>query len=173
MMTTVMSSKWLNIVLCNLFWFGCVIGSYQLIWLVGPLVLIYCLLLVIFTQINATQLVIPALLGILVDSILSLTGVFVFEPNSFMPLPSWLMTLWFVFVSTLPLSFALLRKHIALTVLVGAVGFPVSYATGERLGSVAFGVEYFTALAILSFIWAVGLPLLVYLSSKLERLPHV
>ena len=171
-MNTLMTSKWLNIVLFNLFWIGCVVGSYQLIWLVTPLVLTYCLLLVIFTQINLAQLIVPALLGILVDSLLTLTGVFEFEPNTLMPLPLWLMVLWFVFVSTLPLSLAFLKQYKILTVLAGATGFPLSYATGEHLGSVAFGVEYFAALVFLSLIWAIGLPLLVYLSAKLGQLSH-
>ena len=170
-MRSVISSKWLNIVLFNLFWLGCVVGEDQLLWLVMPLVIIYCLLLVCYTRINLAQLAVPALLGILVDSLLTLTGIFKFEHNT-TPIPPWLMLLWLAFVSTLPLSLAFLKKHVSLIVLAGATGFPLSYATGEHLGSVTFGVEYFMALAFLSLIWAAGLPLLFYISTKLSRTAH-
>jgi hypothetical protein len=165
------SSKIANILLFNLLWLALVIGRENLLWITGPVVLVYVFLLLRHTSLKPGQLALPALIGISVDSILRLTGLFEFQSTA-LPIPVWLMLLWVVFTTTLPLSLSFIAKHKAITVLAGATGFPFSYAMGERLGAVTFGAGYLEVLVFLSLFWAAGLPLLFYISQRLSGRPH-
>lgn len=171
-MNTFIASKWLNIVLFNLFWIACVAGKNQLIWLVATFAFLYLFLLIYYKSITLKQLVLTGLLGITIDSILTAVGFFKFTSDNHL-IPLWLIVLWFVFVTTLPLSLDFLSKYKLLTVLAGATGFPFSYAMGERLGAVTFGAGYLEALVFLSIIWAAGLPLLFYLNRHISKARHV
>ncbi len=49
--------------------------------------------------------------GILIDSILSLSGIFNFENQfAWFPIPLWLVLLWLAFAMTLPYGFAFISK---------------------------------------------------------------
>lgn len=171
-MKSLIASKWLNIVLFNLFWIGCVAGKNQLIWLVAPFAFLYLFLLIYYKSITLRQVALTGLLGITIDSILTAAGFFQFAQDNHL-IPPWLIVLWFVFVTTLPLSLDFLTKHKRLTILAGATGFPFSYAMGERLGAVTFGSGYLEALVFLSIIWAAGLPLLFHLNRHISKARHV
>lgn len=171
-MLKIISSKWLNIVFFNLLWLGCVAGGNALLWLTGPVVIIYLALLLKTHTVTLSQLTLAAALGISVDALLTMAGFFNFNSTGW-PIPLWLMLLWLAFVSTLPLSLAFLAKYKAAPVLAGAIGFPFSYAMGERLGAVTFGVGFLEALVLLSIIWAVMLPVMVYFVQRAKGFSHV
>lgn len=171
------SSKWVNLFLFDFFWLGCVAGGNQWLWLTLPTILLYLALLIKTRTLMPYQLLIPAAFGITVDALLTSAGLFDFSSTCAgcigWPLPLWLILLWLAFVSTLPLSLFLLNKAKFLPVLAGAIGFPASYAAGEHLGAVSFGVGYPEALVILSIIWAVGLPVMMKLTQHFGRNAHV
>lgn len=148
-----------NWFLNNLFWAGCVVGRYEFIWLVGPCVAAYVLLLLRQEIIRPFQVVPPLLLGVLVDSLFTAAGLFVFEPRSLL-LPAWMWVLWLAFVTTLPLSLRLFGGNPYLAALTGAIGFPASYFIGYQVGAIQFALPLPLTLAILSTTWAILLPVM-------------
>ena len=82
---------WLNIVLFQSIWFLAVLGQEKLAWLIVPLLAIHVWL--VDDRLGELRLVAPVVaLGVLADSVLALTGVFVFEPAPpVLPLPLWLV----------------------------------------------------------------------------------
>ena len=71
-----LSSKLCNIIFFNLMWVGLVIGRESLLGLTVPMVLIYSAILVFIEIIKIQQLLVPAALGIAIDSILTVFGIF-------------------------------------------------------------------------------------------------
>ena len=57
-------------------WVGLVIGRESLLGLTVPMVLIYSAILVFIEIIKIQQLLVPAALGIAIDSILTMLGIF-------------------------------------------------------------------------------------------------
>lgn len=94
--------------------------------------------------------------GITLDFLLLQAGVFVF-PHGF---PAWLVLLWLAFALALPQGLGFLR-HLALPwqLLTGALLGPFSYALGQRLAAVDFGLDWLPTLALLAGLWALFLPL--------------
>ena len=153
------SSKLCNIVFFNLMWVGLVIGRESLLGLTVPMVLIYSAILVFIEIIKIQQLLVPAALGIAIDSILTMLGIFDFGDTTLL-IPLWLITLWIAFSTTLTQSLKFVGNNWLVTVTSGAIILPFNYAVGERLGAVTFTENYFLTIFIIGIIWSVCLPLL-------------
>ena len=111
-----------------------------------------------------------AILGMVVDSALTVTGVFSFSsPDYGLLIPWWLLALWAGFAGTLRHSLAYFRKHYLFSFVGGAIFGPLSYAAGARLGAVEFEMGTTVTMAILSPIWAVVFPFAVWLSKRAEQ----
>jgi hypothetical membrane protein len=143
-----------------------VIGREETIWIVGPLVIAYGAILIVRKTVRLEQIAIPAFIGIALDSILTLAGVFQFD-NTFFLLPSWMIFLWIAFSSTLTSSLCLLGKRKIIASAVGCIGIPINYLAGEGLGAVTFGYSYLATTIGLCFLWAICLPLL-YFSTQVQ-----
>jgi len=153
------SSKLCNIIFFNLMWVGLVIGRESLLGLTVPMVLIYSAILVFIEIIKIQQLLVPAALGIAIDSILTMLGIFDFGDTTLL-IPLWLITLWIAFSTTLTQSLKFVGNNWLVTVTSGAIILPFNYAVGERLGAVTFTENYFLTIFIIGIIWSVCLPLL-------------
>ncbi len=162
-------SNLFNLIAFNLMWVGCVVGREQWLDVVAVAVLAYMTLLLARREVRPAQLLIPALIGICIDSVLTLAGIFEFSSGSRL-LPLWLVVLWLAFASALAKSLAVFGKNKLLAAGLGAIVFPLNYAVGERLGAVTFAHGQLNALISLSIIWAFCLPLLYTISEgKLEQ----
>jgi hypothetical protein len=109
-----------------------------------------------------------AVAGFAFDSALALTGWVDFEGAVPAPLlaPVWMVALWALFATTLNVSLRWLREWPALGVLFGAVGGPVAYYAGERLGALKF-VDPLPGLAAVAVGWALATPLLFAFARRL------
>lgn len=154
-------SKPFNFMANNLIWAGCVIGREQYAWLVAPSVIIYVSILVVNSSIRIEQVFIPAFIGITIDSLLTLLGVYQFANASVLP-PLWLLILWIAFASSLTSSLSFLGRRKIAASIFGAVGVPINYLAGAGLDAVSFGHSYFITAIGLCALWAVGLPFLFY-----------
>ncbi|MBM7454343.1 hypothetical protein HNR62_000167 [Oceanisphaera litoralis] len=106
-----------------------------------------------------------ALLGMLVDLLLTLMGVFVFEQW-----PLWLGLLWVGFVLTLGHSLHWMRQFSCwLLMITGALAGASSYLAGWKLGAVSLPLGFWTSAVILALLWSALLPLLVRLDQRLRR----
>ena len=118
-------------------WVGLVIGRESLLGLTVPMVLIYSAILVFIEIIKIQQLLVPAALGIAIDSILTMLGIFDFGDTTLL-IPLWLITLWIAFSTTLTQSLKFVGNNWLVTVTSGAIVIQFNYAVGERLGAVTF-----------------------------------
>ncbi len=146
-----------NILLFNAIWFGCVVGQGNYLWLIGPVLCCYVVLMLRAGRFSLLQLLLPIAIGVSVDLLLTQNGFYQFD-NQLLLIPLWLVILWVAFSTTLTQSLRFLGKNIYLAALLGAIGFPFSYAMGERLGAVSFGDQFFRVMVMLCVIWAVLLP---------------
>ena len=139
---------------------------------VGLLLLIGHLMLIKEHRCESVTLLVVGFIGTLVDSALTLAGVFSFTQNSavgvIVPIPLWLITLWFGFAATLRHSMSYLSQRLWLAALFGGIGGPLSYVAGERLGAVNFGFSLPVVVSVLVAIWALLLPLAFVLVRRLE-----
>lgn len=160
---TIFSSKPFNIIFNNLIWIACVIGREDYVWIVAPVVIAYISILIRSNPARLDQIFAPALLGISIDSFLTFVGVFQFSsPSLFLPL--WMMVLWLSFSTSLTNSLQFLGKKKFITSVVGCIAIPANYLAGERLGAVTFAHDYLLTTIILCSLWAIGLPLLYFLT---------
>ncbi len=163
--TKIVTSSPVNLALNNVFWAGCVVGRYDLLWIVAPAILCYAALLIYAGTVRFNQLILPILLGIAIDSVFTALGVFQFANHGAM-LPLWMCALWIAFATTLPLSLRLLGRNAYLAALTGALGFPFSYYLGYKLGAVSFGIALPWVIALVALTWAFFLPIMFWWSDN-------
>lgn len=162
------NSKSFNLILFNLMWLGLVLGRESLLFITVPFVIIYVCLLLGSGRIRVYMLLIPATIGITVDSVLTLAGIFSFA-NAGLLIPLWLIMLWLAFSTTLTQSLSFLSKNWLFAAIAGGIAFPFNYAVGERLGAVTFGESYLFTLFVIGIVWLVFLPFLFFITHEAFR----
>ena len=167
----IITSKFLNIIVFNLLWIGLVLGRDSLIHLTLPSLLIYLACLLRIGDLKLHQILLPALIGIMIDSSLTFFGIFIFTESSLI-VPFWLIVLWVNFSTTLNLSLSFIGKKKLVAFGLGATALPFNYTVGERLGAVTFGEPYLFSILILVLVWSVSFPILFMVSHEnfFERL---
>ncbi|MBO6504302.1 MAG: DUF2878 domain-containing protein [Kordiimonadaceae bacterium] len=104
------------------------------------------------------------LLGVLADSVLSLAGLYLFDPTpTVLPIPLWLVGLWLGFAGTLNHSMSYLVSRPWLASAASLAAAPLSYFAGERFGAVTFGLDAQAAAITIGATWAV----LMFMFTKL------
>ena len=167
----IVTSKFLNIIIFNLLWIGLVLGRESLIHLTSPSLLIYLACLLYIGDLKVHQILLPAAIGITIDSSLTFFGIFIF-PESSLIIPFWLIVLWINFSTTLTLSLSFIGKNKLVAFGLGATALPFNYTVGERLGAVTFGDPYLFSILVLALVWSVSFPILFMVSHEnfIERL---
>jgi len=98
-----------------------------------------------------------AAIGVLADTVLTLAGVFIFEPvPAVLPLPFWLIGIWLGFACTFRHSMRFLMARPMIAIPAAAIAAPLSYLAGMRLGAVSFGLDPFVTALLIGVLW-VGL----------------
>ena len=161
----IVSSKPLNLIIFNLLWIGLVLGRDSLIHLTLPCSLIYLACLLRIGNLKVHQVLLPATIGITIDSSLTFFGIFNF-PDPSLIIPLWLIILWINFSTTIPLSLSFIGKNKLVAFGLGATALPFNYTVGERLGAVTFGDPYFFSILVLVLIWSVSFPILFIVSHE-------
>jgi hypothetical protein len=154
-------------------WFACVLGAaHGMPWL-GPVAVLLAVLLhlrLIKRPRNELKLIACAMvLGLLLDSILLASGWLDYPSGSWLPgiAPYWLISMWALFATTLNVSMKWMRGRPALAVVMGAIGGPLSYLAGQKLGAMSFNDPVF-ALTGLAVAWSLAMPLLVALAVRFD-----
>ena len=161
----------LNFVACQLAWSACVLGGANGRPLAGALVAaaVIGLHLALARRPAPEALLIAAasLIGLAWDSTLIAIGLFTYPSGILVPglAPYWMIALWAVFATSLNLSMGFLKGRLWLAALVGAVGGPLSYAAGGRLGGLEMS-DPVLALGAQALGWAVLLPVLTRLAAR-------
>jgi hypothetical protein len=154
-------------------WFACVLGAARGFPWQGALVaLLIAAFIVLRSRHPRAELALAAAAaaaGFAFDSALALAGWVDFEGAVPAPLlsPVWMVALWALFATTLNVSLRWLREWPALGVLFGAVGGPVAYYAGERLGALQFA-DPLLGMTAVAVGWALATPALFALARRLE-----
>lgn len=157
---------WVNFLGFQLVWWSCVLLGNSAV----PVVLVALALHLYFhsqPRREAALVLVAACLGIVVDSALTLLGVFQF-PNDTWLIPLWLIVLWFGFCATLRQGLNFLDGRYLVGAALGAIGGSTSYLSAAKLGAVELGLSWISTTVILTLIWALLMPTLLYCRHCLE-----
>ena len=162
-----------NFILFQLSWFAGVLGAANGIPWLGPiavtLLVAYHLAKVPEPRVEAALLSAAAGIGVVFDSMLVAAGWVSYPTGQWHPMmaPYWIITMWIAFATTLNVSMKWLKNRHALAFVFGGVGGPLSYLAGVKLGAATFN-NATLALAALSVGWAVIMPWLMSISTRLD-----
>ena len=106
------------------------------------------------------------ILGLIVDTTLVVTGQVHFDDNGILPVaPYWMLSLWIAFATTLNHSLRWLMLRPVSAAVLGAVGGPLAYLAGDKLGALSLSTPS-TALVVIAILWA---PTMAVLSMMVSR----
>jgi len=165
-----LTRKAVNVVLFQASWFAAVLGAARgMLWL-GPLAMIPTLAIHLTLQEDVKGemklLLAAGLLGVLFDTAFVAGGVFTPLQHFFpRPLsPPWMICLWLNFAATLNVSMAWLRGRYLLAAVFGAIGGPLAYYSGAKLGATE-ALPTMTGMLLLAIGWGAMTPFLVRLAT--------
>lgn len=162
----------LNYSLYQLGWLACVLGAARGLGNLGAGVALGLVALhVALSRAPRVELALAAAagaLGLVVDSLMGASGRLVFAEAPIPWLaPAWVVALWVQLATTLRGCLGWLAPRPGLAALLGAVGGPLAFAGGERLGAAVWGEPRAATAAALALAWAIALPLLFRIARRL------
>jgi len=163
----------INVVLYQLGWFACVLGAAHGLPWIGPLaaaaIIAWHLARAARARPESALVACAVLPGALFDTLLVQSGWVHFSAGALIAgtAPCWMMALWAIFATTLNVSLRSLRTHPVLAMILGALGGPLAYFAGARLGALAF-VAAGPALSAIAIGWAVLTPVLLLAARRLD-----
>ncbi len=167
MLTQELTNKVINGVLFQLGWFICLLAGD----IVALIFLIFVLCIhqryLVKNKNEWTLILAVSVFGLLLDSVLTVVGIFQFENVSAGYIPIWLVCLWCLFATTLCHSMQWLHGYIKWTPLVGGLAAACSYFGGYRLGAVEFSNSLLLSLFYIGFAWMLVFPIMIVYARKL------
>jgi hypothetical protein len=108
-------------------------------------------------------IVLAALAGIVVETIMVRSGLAIYKAagplDSFAP--AWLVGMWMAFATMFNVSLNWMKHRLWLAVLFAAIGGPLSYYFGMKMGGMTMAEPLWATLGIIAVLWAVAFPLLL------------
>ena len=162
-----------NFLVFQIGWFACVLGGANGLPWVGTGIAVAIVAWHLTRAVRPKQELLlvlsAAAIGALFDSLLVALGWLAYPSGTLIAgtAPHWIVALWMLFAITLNLSLAWLKRHLLVAVLFGAVGGPLAYLGGAKLGALSF-VAPTPALIALAVGWALFTPVLVNLSLRFD-----
>jgi hypothetical protein len=114
-------------------------------------------------------LILAAVIGSVFDSLLVSTGWLSYPSGQWAEFiaPYWIIAMWVAFATTLNVSLNWLKHRPMVAAFFGAVGGPLAYYAGTKLGGVTFDMPV-AAIAALAIGWALIMPILTALATRLD-----
>ncbi len=156
----------LNALLYQGAWFACVLGAAQgragLGIATASAVIAIHLLLAKQAKPEVGLILIAVLTGTVFESLLVMSGWISMPAETLWAniTPLWMVALWAAFATTLNVAMRALRQRYLLVALIAAVGAPLAYLAGAKLGALQWINAPF-ALAMIAVGWGVLMPLLM------------
>ena len=112
-----------------------------------------------------------ALIGLLVDGTLAITGQIRFA-SAWPPelAPYWMLSLWIAFATTLNHSLRWLMLRPVAAALAGGVGGPLAYLAGQKLGALSITTPAVT-LPLIALLWMPAMIALAMIVLRASTLP--
>ncbi len=162
-----------NLIAFQIGWFACVLGgAYGQPWAGTALALTIAVVHLASSARpgdEARLLAIATALGAAWDSALVALGWVSYSAGTLLPgtAPVWIVAMWTLFATTLNVSLNWLKNRHLAAAAFGAVGGPLAYYAGMKLGAVRFA-DLGIAMAALALGWAVILPALLRLGQRFD-----
>ncbi|GAC1469352.1 MAG: DUF2878 domain-containing protein [Desulfuromonadaceae bacterium] len=164
-----LTRKAVNVILFQAAWFAAVLGAAKGAPWLGPLVMIPVLAIHLALLDNrwgeVKLLLVAGVLGFLFDTAFVADGIFTplqhLFPRPFSP--PWMISLWLNFAATLNVSMAWLHGRYLLAAVFGAIGGPLAYYSGAKLGATE-ALPTTSGMLLLAIGWGIMTPLLVWLA---------
>jgi len=160
----------LNFALYQLGWFACVLGAARGRGGAGALAALALtgvhVLLARRRGDEVRLCLLAGLLGMAADSVQTALGVLAFAPLGSLGwlAPPWIVVMWVEFATLFRFALGWLRGRYVLAAFLGAVGGPLAYYGGVRLGAADLPAGLPVGLAALALEWALATPFLVWLA---------
>lgn len=168
-----MKTQVINAAVFQAGWFACVLGAANGYPLLGLAVVAAGIALHLRLAVRPGRelqlLILAGIFGAVFDTLLVRTGWLTYPNGQILAntAPYWIVAMWLIFATTLNVSMRWLRERRAMALLFGAVGGPLSYIAGARLGGLEF-VNQSAALIALAVGWGLVTPLLCELSRQYD-----
>jgi len=168
-----MSLKLINLILFQIGWFACVVGSaYSLPWqgtLAAILIVIFHIVKSRYPLLEFSLILCAILIGAAWDSLLVWMQLLTYTSGMWSPVlaPYWILALWALFATTLNVSLRWMKDRWLIATIAGAIAGPLAYYGGFKLGAVNF-IDMENALLLLGIGWAVFTPLLFVLAHRFD-----
>ncbi len=162
-----------NLVAFQIAWFACVLGgAHGWPWLgvgvAAPVVALH-LWMSEAPRREAMLLVLVGAIGAVWDGFLVRFGFLEYPSGMLLPwlAPVWIIAMWIAFATTLNVALGWLKGRWTLAVLLGAIGGPLAFYGGHKLGAVAFP-DVVVAMAVLAGGWSFLMPLSAWLAQRFD-----
>ena len=162
-----------NILAFQIGWFACVLGgAHDLPWVgtgIALVIVAWHLTRAARPKQELLLVLSAAAIGALFDTLLVWLGWFTYSSGTLIAgtAPHWMVALWMLFATTLNLSLAWLKRRLFVAALFGAIGGPLAYLGGEKLGALNFASPT-AGLIALAIGWALLTPLLVMIAQRFD-----
>jgi Protein of unknown function (DUF2878) len=162
-----------NFVLFQAAWFAAVLGAAHGLPLAGTACIAAAIAWHLAVSARPAQearlVALACLIGFVVESAVVMQGHIGYPSGQPDPrfAPYWIVALWGLLAIALNVTMRWLRGRWWLAAVLGAIAGPMSFAGGVRLGGAQF-VDASAALAKLAIVWAVLMPVLVWLAIRFD-----
>ena len=163
-----------NVLGFKLSWWACVLGAVNGLKYLGPVaMLIFLILHLYLNSTNRSELkliIIFAFVGTIIDTLMAysnLIGYVGLYSEDIIIAPLWITAMWCGFSALVNHSLAWLKDKWSLAFLFGAIGGPLAYIGGEKLGAIYFNGGFFEILVMLGVVWGVSIPFIYWVNDRL------
>jgi hypothetical protein len=110
-------------------------------------------------------LIIAGLIGLAWETLLVQTNMLGYPASDAGVAPYWIVAMWVLFATTLNVGMKWLRKNLFLAALAGAIGGPLSFIAGQKVGAVELG-DY--SVLVIGIGWAILLPTITLVAAAFD-----
>lgn len=163
----------INLILFQAGWWACVLlGGSPAHWsgtLIAAGIIAFHLSLSDQAYAEAKLIALAILTGLVWDSLLVKLGLLNYSYGMMTNTlaPHWIIAIWAIFATTFNLSLRWLKNRTLAASLMGAIGGPLSYFAGMKVGSVSMP-DQLLAMIVLGVGWALLMPLLMSFSMRYD-----
>jgi len=162
-----------NVIGFYICWWLTIYGAISQLYFIGPLATFIFIIVHLNKVTNHKKedifLLISFFLGVFIESLLLNLNIIIhkgiFVKYNLAPL--WAVSLWLCFATTLLHSFKWLSKRYIISSLLGLFSAPMIYFSMYSLGVIEFGVSKIFVILFTSILWALFIPLFIYISDKI------
>lgn len=161
----------INIVIYQICWLACILGAANGMPLTGVVVVALAVAYHLYVAprpgAEMVLILIAAVIGGFWDSLLVVAGWLVYPNGTLIDgtAPYWIVALWVSFATTFNVSLRWFKRRLVPAALFGAIGGPLAFLAGERLGGVVF-TSYSAGVTALALGWALLFPLMMLISNR-------